>query len=120
MRGDENYSEKMQKGYALEFFFLKKHALNIFFTACRYEKGTWSECNSQSKVVRVDTLKANSDASCEQSRQITKNCKAVKQGKGKAGKNGPNYDHDNKRKAGGKAFDSKGTSVFYFLFPRRK
>lgn len=45
------------------------------FAACRYEKGTWSECNAQSEMTRNDKLKANSDASCEQNRQITKKCK---------------------------------------------
>ncbi|CAH0547901.1 unnamed protein product [Brassicogethes aeneus] len=43
--------------------------------ACRYEKGAWAECNAQSQMTRNDKLKPNSDASCEQNRQITKKCK---------------------------------------------
>jgi len=70
----------------------------LLFSACRYDKGPWSECNSQGKVVRTDTVKANSDASCEKTRQITKNCKAAKQGKNKPGKQTPNNDHGNTRK----------------------
>ncbi|XP_063984340.1 uncharacterized protein LOC135166198 isoform X2 [Diachasmimorpha longicaudata] len=43
-------------------------------TACRYEKGTFSNCVNQ-LVTRVDTLKPNSDSSCEPTRRITKRCK---------------------------------------------
>ncbi|XP_075229166.1 uncharacterized protein LOC142328908 [Lycorma delicatula] len=43
--------------------------------ACRYEKGTWSACSPQNKMVRTDTLRDKSDPSCEQSRQITRDCK---------------------------------------------
>ncbi|PSN44928.1 hypothetical protein C0J52_15006 [Blattella germanica] len=52
--------------------------------ACRYEKGAWSECSAQNQMTRSDSLKANSDPSCEQSRQITKKCKnkATKSSKG--------------------------------------
>ncbi|XP_044732119.1 uncharacterized protein LOC123294994 isoform X2 [Chrysoperla carnea] len=49
--------------------------------ACRYERGSWSECNGQSEITRIDKLKPNSDSSCEQSRQITKKCKTKKGGK---------------------------------------
>lgn len=49
--------------------------------ACRYERGSWSECNVAGEMTRTDKLKANSDASCEQSRQITKKCKNKKGGK---------------------------------------
>lgn len=48
----------------------------LFAAACRYEKGAWSDCNAQSEMTRNDKLKANSDPSCEQNRQITKKCKA--------------------------------------------
>ncbi|RZF34289.1 hypothetical protein LSTR_LSTR013446 [Laodelphax striatellus] len=44
--------------------------------ACRYEKGQWSACNSQNKMVRKDTIKDKSDPSCEQNREITKDCKS--------------------------------------------
>lgn len=50
--------------------------ITFSFLACRYEKGNWSECNAQSEMTRNDKLKANSDPSCEQNRQITKKCKA--------------------------------------------
>lgn len=43
-------------------------------TACRYEKGTWSGCVNQ-LMTRVDNLKANSDASCDKMRRLTKGCK---------------------------------------------
>lgn len=68
----------------LNFFLIKI----ILFSACRYEKGQWSECNPQSQMTRNDKLKPNSDASCEQNRQITKKCKAkgAKPTKGKKGK----------------------------------
>jgi len=47
----------------------------ILPAACRYEKGAWSECSSQNQMTLSESLKANSDPSCEQSRQITKKCK---------------------------------------------
>ena len=43
-------------------------------TACRYEKGSWSSCTNQN-MTRVDTIKPNSDPSCEKTRRITKRCK---------------------------------------------
>lgn len=43
--------------------------------ACRYEKGTWSQCNAQNEMVRTDTIKEKSDPSCEQKRLSTKKCK---------------------------------------------
>lgn len=59
--------------------------LFLIVLACRYEKGTWGECNAQSQMTRNDKLKANSDPSCEQNRQITKKCKpkGIKPTKGK-------------------------------------
>lgn len=42
--------------------------------ACRYEKGTWSQCSPQNEMVRTDTIKDKSDSSCEQTRQIKKKC----------------------------------------------
>ena len=53
--------------------------------ACRYEKGSWSGCVNQ-LMARIDSLKANSDASCEKTRRLTKRCKPetnVKKTKGK-------------------------------------
>lgn len=60
----------------MTFYHIKEQrAYEYFFLACRYEKGPWSECNAQSQMTRNDKLKQNSDASCEQNRQITKKCK---------------------------------------------
>lgn len=42
--------------------------------ACRYDKGSWSSCVNQ-LMVRIDNLRANSDASCEKTRRLTKRCK---------------------------------------------
>ncbi|XP_015114390.1 uncharacterized protein LOC107039338 isoform X2 [Diachasma alloeum] len=42
--------------------------------ACRYEKGPLSSCVNQS-MTRVDSLKPNSDPSCEPTRRVTKRCK---------------------------------------------
>lgn len=52
--------------------------------ACRYEKGTWSQCSPQNEMVRTDTIKDKSDSSCEQTRQIKKKCtnKAARQKQG--------------------------------------
>lgn len=47
--------------------------------ACRYEKSSWSECNSNGEMSRTDMLKPNSDPSCDQSRRITKKCNKNKQ-----------------------------------------
>ncbi|SPP86925.1 Hypothetical predicted protein [Drosophila guanche] len=46
-------------------------------TACRYEKGSWSEC-ATGQMTRADKLKASSDPSCEATRVIKKNCKPGK------------------------------------------
>lgn len=54
--------------------------------ACRYEKGSWSGCVNQ-LMARIDSLKANSDATCEKTRRLTKRCKPetnVKKTKGKS------------------------------------
>ncbi|XP_033223811.1 uncharacterized protein LOC117177308 isoform X2 [Belonocnema kinseyi] len=63
--------------------------------ACRYEKGSWSGCVNQ-LMTRIDSVKANSDATCEKTRRLTKRCKpetSVKKTKG---------DRSNKQKAAGK------------------
>ena len=49
---------------------------------CRYDKGAWGECTS-GRMTRTDSLRANSDPSCEQARQITKRCKPKGQKKAK-------------------------------------
>lgn len=49
------------------------------FTACRYEKSSWSECSADGEMSRVDKLKANSDPACDQSRRMTKKCNKNKQ-----------------------------------------
>lgn len=51
-------------------------------TACRYEKGAWTECTS-GQMSRSDRLKTASDPTCQQTRDVTKNCN---QGKSKADK----------------------------------
>jgi len=45
-------------------------------SACRYDKGTWGECNAQGQMTRSDKLRSGSDSSCEQKREITKKCKS--------------------------------------------
>lgn len=50
--------------------------------ACRYEKGAWTECTS-GQMSRSDRLKTASDPTCQQTRDVTKNCN---QGKSKADK----------------------------------
>ena len=42
--------------------------------ACRYEKGTWSNCLNQ-LTTRIDNLKPNSDPTCEKTRRLTRRCK---------------------------------------------
>uniref|UniRef100_A0A1L8DPB3 Putative conserved secreted protein n=1 Tax=Nyssomyia neivai TaxID=330878 RepID=A0A1L8DPB3_9DIPT len=51
--------------------------------ACRYEKGAWSECIG-GKMSRSDKLKATSDAACESTRLVNKNCNPGKNSKGGA------------------------------------
>ncbi|XP_055701606.1 uncharacterized protein LOC129800896 isoform X2 [Phlebotomus papatasi] len=48
--------------------------------ACRYEKGAWSECIG-GKMSRSDKLKATSDAACESTRVVNKNCNPAKNSK---------------------------------------
>lgn len=49
--------------------------------ACRYEKGSWSECTA-GQMQRSDKLKTTSDASCQATREVNKNCNAGKANKG--------------------------------------
>jgi pleiotrophin len=44
--------------------------------ACRYEKGTWSECTGAGtgQMQRTDKLKTTTDASCQATRTVNKNC----------------------------------------------
>lgn len=52
------------------------------FTACRYDKGTFSECQPSGEMTRIDKLKAVSDsASCQATRTINKKCNKSKQEK---------------------------------------
>ncbi|XP_060844023.1 uncharacterized protein LOC132923993 [Rhopalosiphum padi] len=50
--------------------------------ACRYVKGTWSQCNSHNEMIRTDTLKdpSTENSNCEKTRQITKKCKSKGRG----------------------------------------
>ncbi|GAB0090267.1 Pleiotrophin/Midkine, C-terminal domain [Sergentomyia squamirostris] len=76
--------------------------------ACRYEKGAWSECIG-GKMSRSDKLKATSDAACESTRVVNKNCNPGKNSKGAAGgekNNGANKEQrqkNNKDKGGRKS-----------------
>lgn len=46
--------------------------------ACKYEKGEWSTCEiSTNTRMRTDTLKLQSDASCQPTRTISKKCKKI-------------------------------------------
>lgn len=56
------------------FLFLLPH------TACRYDKGAWSECAPNGQMSRTDSLKSSSDATCQSTRVVNKNCN---QGKSK-------------------------------------
>ncbi|KAI5730305.1 hypothetical protein M8J76_012252 [Diaphorina citri] len=57
--------------------------------ACRYEKGSWSQCSVAGDMTRTDMLKeANSDANCEKSRTLTKKCKAKNSGRKNKANNG--------------------------------
>ncbi|XP_059614049.1 uncharacterized protein LOC132260127 isoform X1 [Phlebotomus argentipes] len=62
--------------------------------ACRYEKGAWSECIA-GKMSRTDKLKATSDAACESTRVVNKNCNPGKNSKG-GEKNGANKEQRQK------------------------
>ncbi|CAD7002859.1 unnamed protein product [Ceratitis capitata] len=75
--------------YSKLTFSLLFSILLLSFTACRYEKGAWSECTN-GQMTRLDKLKtaaakanlpvntdatdANSDSSCEPIRKTTKRC----------------------------------------------
>ncbi|EDS28528.1 conserved hypothetical protein [Culex quinquefasciatus] len=54
--------------------------------ACRYDKGAWSECAPNGQMSRTDSLKSSSDATCQTSRVVNKNCN---QGKSKDKQNKP-------------------------------
>lgn len=58
---------------------LIQNKLNIlfFFSACRYDKGTWSECVT-GQMQRSDKLKSTSDPACQATREVNKNCNAGK------------------------------------------
>lgn len=53
----------------------------FLFTACRYDKGTWSECGQSGEMSRTDKLKVTSDSSCQATRTINKKCNKSKQDK---------------------------------------
>lgn len=94
--------------FSFIIFFVLFSLFSAFLAACRYEKGTWTECSGQSQMVRVDKLKSNSDPSCEQSRQITKKCKS-KTGKTKNSKTANYQTNPNRKNTSGK--------YFFFLCP---
>lgn len=55
---------------------------DFFGTACRYDKGAFSECQPSGEMTRTDKLKATSDsASCQATRTIIKKCNKTKQEK---------------------------------------
>lgn len=52
------------------------------FAACRYDKGTFGECQPSGEMTRIDKLKATSDsATCPATRTINKKCNKSKQDK---------------------------------------
>lgn len=52
------------------------------FSACRYDKGNWSECQPNGEMTRVDKLKSTSDsATCQPTRTMNKKCNKSKQEK---------------------------------------
>lgn len=53
--------------------------------ACRYDKGAWTEC-AGGQMSRTDSLKSSSDATCQSTRVVNKNCN---QGKSKDKQNKP-------------------------------
>lgn len=57
----------------------------IFLSACRYDKGPWSEC-VDGRMARNDKLKQGSDGTCVKDRQISKKCKPTKGAKSTKGK----------------------------------
>lgn len=54
--------------------------------ACRYDKGAWSDCDNNGQMSRTDSLKQTSDATCQTTRVVNKNCN---QGKSKDKQNKP-------------------------------
>lgn len=66
---------------------------NCVADVCKYKKGTWSKCNTLTKLeTRTDSLKAGaSGSSCAQSRQLTRNCRD-RQAKSEGGPGGCVYD----------------------------
>lgn len=114
MCSNQDYSEEMQKGwekftYKAYFDFIvtieSRTAINLIllhFLACRYEKGSWSECVS-GKMNRIDKLRTNNSEVvnagaaapvCEPTRNVQKNCnagkKAERKQKDKGGRKGRN------------------------------
>lgn len=63
------------------FSFIVTQYFLISIAACRYDKGTWSECDKSGDMTRTDKLKASSDGSCQQTRTINKKCNKSKQDK---------------------------------------
>lgn len=52
--------------------------MNSFIgSACRYEKGTWSECAS-GQMSRTDKLKSSAEQTCQSTRVVNKNCNSGK------------------------------------------
>lgn len=68
----------------IHFFFLLSFSFILYFNgfiiACRYDKGEWSKCVNGS-ISRKDNVRTGSDASCKQTRDITKSCNKDKKQK---------------------------------------
>lgn len=68
----------------LVHFYTILQQYSLFFLlspiACRYDKGAWSECAPTGQMSRTDSLKSSSDATCQTTRVVNKNCN---QGKSK-------------------------------------
>lgn len=68
----------------------------VSFSACRYEKGTWSECIT-GQMSRTDKLKSSSDPTCQSTRVVNKNCNPGKS-KDKSNKDRKNKDKGKRNK----------------------
>lgn len=47
----------------------------VYFPACRYTKGAWSECDKSTNQRKRSLTLKKGDSSCEPSKTITKKCK---------------------------------------------
>lgn len=75
--------------------------------ACRYDKGTFGECQPSGEMTRIDKLKSTSDsATCQATRTITKKCNKSKQEKQAKDRN------SKEKKQKGKKVDERQPTMF--------